>query len=411
MWSSASVAQQTSAPAKVPTPPVAIPPAKTAAPPAKPVTPPAKVTGPPAKSAAAVPTPGAVPSESSDETSAAPSPAPLTRPAPASDAASPGPNDAQREEAAERYRLALTLFGESRFDASLAEFRRAYELAPTYRILYNIALVSVELGDSVGARAAFRQYLEDGGDDIPAARRAEVQKEIDALEPRVARLIVHVDEPGAEVFVDDVARGVSPLSAPLDINAGRRRVVVYLEGRDQVRIVEVAGQETAEVKFRLHRPTPAAAPAPVPPAPPQEQARPFPWVPWGVTVGLAAATTVAGVGTLVAKADQDATQDRLGASPAELESAQATVQSWATTTDVFLAATIVSAGLAVYLTFEPFGGSGNAKPIAQGVRSGDHGVARASDSGVTQRSVAAHGILERTQVMVSPSGVMARVPF
>jgi len=58
---------------------------------------------------------------------------------------------AQRKEAEARYKRALELFNDGSYDAARLELKRAYELAPTYRILYNIALVNVELNDYVGA--------------------------------------------------------------------------------------------------------------------------------------------------------------------------------------------------------------------------------------------------------------------
>ncbi|MEZ4302901.1 MAG: hypothetical protein R3B70_48710, partial [Polyangiaceae bacterium] len=44
-------------------------------------------------------------------------------------------------EARTRYEKGKQLYGEGAFDAALAELQRSYELAPSYKILYNIALV------------------------------------------------------------------------------------------------------------------------------------------------------------------------------------------------------------------------------------------------------------------------------
>ena len=84
-------------------------------------------------------------------------------PALAQDAAEPAPEASeQRKEVEARYKRALELFNDGSYDAARLELKRAYELAPTYRILYNIALVNVELNDYAGALDAFERYLSEG---------------------------------------------------------------------------------------------------------------------------------------------------------------------------------------------------------------------------------------------------------
>src|SRR5512147_2127853 len=86
------------------------------------------------------------------------------------------------EEASQRFQRGVKLYRDRSFDAALVEFNRAYELAPDYRVLYNIGQVQVERGDAVAAVKAFRQYLKDGGDSIAATRSADLQTEITRLE-------------------------------------------------------------------------------------------------------------------------------------------------------------------------------------------------------------------------------------
>src|SRR4051794_6696164 len=59
-------------------------------------------------------------------------------------AAAASPSDGSRadstdpkEEAIARFKRGLELHGEGDFSAALIEFRKAYELAPQYRVLYN----------------------------------------------------------------------------------------------------------------------------------------------------------------------------------------------------------------------------------------------------------------------------------
>src|SRR5688572_2788380 len=70
------------------------------------------------------------------------------------------------DEAAERFERGLTLFDEHDYAASLAEFRRAYVLKPTYKLRYNVGRVCLELRDYVCALEQFEAYLSEGGDQV-----------------------------------------------------------------------------------------------------------------------------------------------------------------------------------------------------------------------------------------------------
>src|SRR4051794_6564997 len=61
------------------------------------------------------------------------------------------------------FRRGVDLFRERAFGGALTEFRRAYQIAPSYRVLYNIALCHAELREYAQAHAAYRQYLDAGG--------------------------------------------------------------------------------------------------------------------------------------------------------------------------------------------------------------------------------------------------------
>src|SRR5689334_21096548 len=73
-------------------------------------------------------------------------------------------DDAPAAAADRSFRHGVTLFDQKDFPSALAEFERAYALAPEYRVLYNIGLVRFQLGDHAGAYEAFRRYLADGGE-------------------------------------------------------------------------------------------------------------------------------------------------------------------------------------------------------------------------------------------------------
>jgi len=114
----------------------------------------------------------------------------------AAEPAAPAVSASSTTEARERFQRGVALYREGSFDAALAEFRRAYEIAPNYRILYNLAQVQVERHDSVAALSLFGQYLQQGGSELDAERRAQVERDMQSLRGRVVDLTVECNVAG-----------------------------------------------------------------------------------------------------------------------------------------------------------------------------------------------------------------------
>lgn len=139
--------------------------------------------------------------------------------------------------------------------AALVEFKRAYIASPNYRVLYNLGQVSNELRDYTEAQDYFRRYLADGGSDIDGVRRREVEALLEKLVSRIASLVLSTNIPGAELFVDDVSVGKSPLTDPVQVSAGTRIVSAAVSGRPRVtQVVEAAGGDTLVVKLQFPPP-------------------------------------------------------------------------------------------------------------------------------------------------------------
>ena len=79
----------------------------------------------------------------------------------------------QKAQASQHFRRGVELFQEEAFRAALAEFQRAYEIAPDYRLLYNIGQTKLELHDYLGAAQSYERYLQAGySTSRRAARRS-----------------------------------------------------------------------------------------------------------------------------------------------------------------------------------------------------------------------------------------------
>jgi hypothetical protein len=111
-------------------------------------------------------------------------------------------------------RGAIKLLDEGDYRAALIEFRKAYELAPKYQVLFNIGQIQQQLHDYVQASRSFERYLAEGGAAIPQARRDELRKQVDELKHRIATLNLTSNVPGVDVLIDDEPVGATPFAAP-----------------------------------------------------------------------------------------------------------------------------------------------------------------------------------------------------
>lgn len=177
------------------------------------------------------------------------------------------PANADAEAEARRcFQRGLELFQESDLDGAAVEFRRAYQLAENFRILFNLGQVAAERHDYAAALAWFGRYLKDGVGRIPEERRRSVEEEMRKLRLRVGRIDVVAAAADAEILVDDEVVGRAPLAAPITANVGRRRVAIRTkEGMSEPKLVDVPSGELVRVEFKPEpamRPKRAAASSP-----------------------------------------------------------------------------------------------------------------------------------------------------
>lgn len=275
-------------------------------------------------------------------------------------AASPAlaqPSKAAVEQARIRYERGISLYEEGNYDGALIELQRAYETAPSYKILFNIGQVHRQLNDYVSALRAYERYLSEGAKEVPAARRSEVEREIQQLRARVASIEVTTSVPDAEITVDDAPYGRTPLAQPLLVNPGRRKITAVKAGRNSAtRTVTVAGSDSIKVDLDLPpagagAPPPAAtttgAPPPPPPAPAEKQ---VPWIGWTLTGVFAVSATVTGIMALSASSSLKDDRNAPGATRDNLDSGHSKTKNLALVSDILWGATAVAGGVSLYYT-------------------------------------------------------------
>ncbi len=268
-------------------------------------------------------------------------------------------------EAREHARQGAALYRESDFSAALVEFKRAYALVPNYRVLYNVAQAHAALQDYASALLTFERYLSEGGPKVPRERRASIEAEIAKLSARVAAVRVRVNVDGAEVFVDGVPVGYSPLAEPLRLNAGVRALSASKPPLAPAsRTVELAGRDQATVSLEI---APLASPPPpsdeptAPTAstastsPPARRARdappPGPGTPWvgiALTGAFAAGALTTGLLALDARHDFDHELGRFPSSENDVDRARTRMHVLGISTDVLAVAALATAAVSAY---------------------------------------------------------------
>jgi hypothetical protein len=138
-----------------------------------------------------------------------------------------------QREAAARYPRGVAQADSGDFLGALAQFEEAYRLAPRYQVLYNIAVAAEHLQRFGEAIAAYERYLGDGGGEVPADRQAEVNRALAELRAKVAEVTVVVPGAPAQLSLDGLAVGSSPLPGPLLV-AGGHHTIVAERGRKTV---------------------------------------------------------------------------------------------------------------------------------------------------------------------------------
>jgi len=272
--------------------------------------------------------------------------------------AADGPKGA---EADTHFRHGVDLYRDGDFSTALVEFQRAYELDAKYQVLYNVAEAYYQLQDYAHALLTFQRYLNDGGKRITPKRRKEVDRELEKLKGRVARLTVLTSEPGANLTIDEASVATTPLGEPLVVSAGRRKVTATVPGRPPItRVVELAGGDVQTVTLEI----PAAAPTVRVVTAPQRSIT-GPLIAWVATGALTAGAVATGIVALGASSDL---KDKLGSFPGDpraISAARSKTSAFALATDILAATAIAGVGVSIYLTVRQRAEDAPAAPAAR----------------------------------------------
>ena len=108
----------------------------------------------------------------------------------------------EKEKSKEHFSEGVTLYDGKKYAAALEEFNAAYSFYPHWKILYNIGMCYLELGDQPNAATKLSTFIEKGGEEINPEALKDVKKILDELRSKlgVIRLIGNYE--GGMLLID-----------------------------------------------------------------------------------------------------------------------------------------------------------------------------------------------------------------
>ncbi len=157
-------------------------------------------------------------------------------------------------EAKKHFDAGVVLGNRKQWDAARTSFQAAYDASSPKnpRVLFNVAIAERELGRYAAAIETFKRELAEGKGQLTADEENEIRAVMTALEKYVAQVTIVVNEPGAEVFIDNDRVPAEKLPGPINVPIGERRIRVSKAGfADATESVQLAGGGTKTLNISL----------------------------------------------------------------------------------------------------------------------------------------------------------------
>jgi|HubBroStandDraft_6_1064221.scaffolds.fasta_scaffold227782_2 hypothetical protein len=190
--------------------------------------------------------------------------------APVALAQPPPPADSVTVLARQRYTDGVKAYDAGRFEDARQAFLQAYALKHHPAVLLNLGQSELRSGHFEDAGNHLSQFLREYA-SATADERATADKGLAEATKKSGLVSISVDVAGADVSLDGVTVGKSPLPAPVFVKPGTHAVFATLQGRSAAASVDVKAGGTASAPLVIGggAPPPVAPPVPVPvPVPP-----------------------------------------------------------------------------------------------------------------------------------------------
>jgi hypothetical protein len=189
------------------------------------------------------------------------------------------------------------------------------------------------------------------------------------LAGRTALLTVITNEPGADIVLDSLVVGQSPLTEPLLVDAGEHTLEVRKEGfYSKGSPVKLAGREETTVTLEITKVPEAKGPTVVErfeAAPVVKVDRTPMWIGWAATGALAIGAGVVGYFGITKANDLESMRTDYPVSRKQLDDTKKSAQTLFIVSDSLTAAAVVAGGVSLYLTLTT-SGAGKSAPKDHG---------------------------------------------
>ena len=155
------------------------------------------------------------------------------------------------------------------YQGALLQFQQAYELSKSWKVLGNLGLCALQLERDGEAVKHFNRYLKQGGSNISAAERSDIERDLLTIQAGLATVDLGTDVPTAKIIVTRKGSGVpsqvyvlQQQRARLGLRAGTYRIVAKVGSKELAWSVVLGAKETETHRYTFKaRTAKAAAPA------------------------------------------------------------------------------------------------------------------------------------------------------
>ena len=163
------------------------------------------------------------------------------------------PSETLTGEAKTEYESGKLLYRDGDFGGALVKFSSAYKRSRDPRLLWNMAACEKSLRHYAKALRYVRLYASDPSGLVSEEDRSEAAALVKVMDPFTMKLRVVVNEPGAEIVVDEEVVGTSPLESALVVDITARRIRARKAGFQEANKDVPSGMNETTVELALTR--------------------------------------------------------------------------------------------------------------------------------------------------------------
>lgn len=147
------------------------------------------------------------------------------------------------------YEAGRILYADGDYSGAALKWEVAYKASNDARLLWNVAAARKAERKYAEVERLVKRYLAESK-ELTDADRAEAQQLLGTIQSFVADLTVQVSEAGAQVSVDGVLVGQTPMKEPLRVDIGEHLIAVTKPGFERAEVrQQVTGNTTVPLRL------------------------------------------------------------------------------------------------------------------------------------------------------------------